>query len=75
MSDSNTFFQATSILLHFLPQIYKEDTEIIIPYGLYDGLTQLYPNKNEEDYLIIKEDLKSKYKTNGNIKVDNIKML
>ena len=69
--ESSIFWYATSLLLQELPYFYKDGDDLIITNPMYNGLDQLYPNKNHKDFLTIYEDLKLKFSVTGVIKTRN----
>lgn len=69
--ESSIFWYATSLLLQEIPKFYKSDEDLIITNEMYNGLEQLYPNKNNDDFLQIYSDLKDKFFVKGVIRTKN----
>lgn len=70
------FWDATSLLLKELPSFYKANDDLVITQHMYDGINQLYPDKKDEDFISIYDDLKSKFCiTNGVMKTEDGRIL
>lgn len=70
---SSIFWYATSLVLNELPRFYRDNDDLVITEHMYNGLNQLYPDKNDEDFIDIYNDLKLKFSipNNGVIKMKN----
>ena len=55
------FWYASSLLLEELRYFYKAENDIVITEKMYYGLNLLYPDKNNDDYKEICDDIRNKY--------------
>lgn len=66
------FWYASSLLLEELRYFYVDYNDIIITERMYYGMIILYPNKDNDDYKEICDDIKNKFSiTNGIIRTAN----
>lgn len=71
----SSFWNATSLVLNQLPLLYKDGNDLIITDHLFNGLNQLYPDKSDDDFKMICDDLKLKFELKGVLRTKNNNIL